>query len=200
MTALPSITIGVTGGIGSGKSHVCQILESGGVPVFYADPTAKRIIRTHPDVQDDLRRLVGSEVYNERGELVKSVLAAYLCRGRSFSSRVDAIVHPRVAEAWQTFVAAHRTLPTPPPFVFMECALLFESGFDRLVEQTLLVQCPEEERIRRVMRRDGIDRETVCKWMSLQMPEAEKERRADFFVLNDGQTDVARQLRRLSFL
>lgn len=80
----------------------------------------------------------------------------------------------------------------------MECALLFESGFNRLVDKTLLVQCPQEERIRRVMERDGIDRETVSKWMSLQMSETEKERRSDLLLLNDGHTDIRGELHRLS--
>lgn len=198
MTSPFPITIGVTGGIGSGKSHVCRLLESGGAPVFYTDTAAKQIIRTHPLVQEELRRLVGKEVYDEQGALAKSVLAAYLCRGRAFSRQVDAIVHPRVAEAWKAFVHLHAATLPRPAYIYMECALLFESGFNRLVDKTLLVQCPQEERIRRVMERDGFDRETVSKWMSLQMSETEKERRSDLLLLNDGHTDIRGELHRLS--
>lgn len=173
-------TIAITGGIGSGKSHLCRLLEESGAPIFYADPAAKHIIRTHPEVQRDLRSLVGTEVYDAQDQLVKTVLARYLCQGIEYSRRVDAIVHPRVAEAWQAFVAQHDAATTP--YIYMECALLFESGFERLVDKSLLVTCDEEERIRRVMHRDGIDRATVLRWMALQMPEAEKRRRADWLV------------------
>lgn len=189
-------TIAITGGIGSGKSHLCRILEESGAPIFYADAVAKHIIRTHPAVQRDLRSLVGTEVYDAEGRLVKSVLAAYLCRGTAFSHRVDAIVHPRVAEAWTAFVEQHSAAGAP--YIYMECALLFESGFERFVDKTLLVVCDEEERIRRVMRRDGIDRETVLRWMALQMPEAEKRRRADRIVESGARE--REQLRQLGLL
>lgn len=189
-------TIAITGGIGSGKSHLCRILEESGAPIFYADAVAKHIIRTHLAVQRDLRSLVGTEVYDAEGRLVKSVLAAYLCRGTAFSHRVDAIVHPRVAEAWTAFVEQHSA--SGAPYIYMECALLFESGFERFVDKTLLVVCDEEERIRRVMRRDGIDRETVLRWMALQMPEAEKRRRADSIVESGARE--REQLRQLGLL
>lgn len=191
-------TIAITGGIGSGKSHLCRIIEESGAPIFYADPVAKHIIRTHSAVQRDLRSLVGAKVYDAEGQLVKSVLAAYLCQGPEFSHRVDAIVHPRVAEAWQTFVEQHSS--SDAPYIYMECALLFESGFERLVDKTLLVTCDEEERIRRVMRRDGIDRETVLRWMALQMPEAEKRRRADWIVESNTLEKEREQLRQLGLL
>lgn len=189
-------TIAITGGIGSGKSHLCRILEESGAPIFYADAVAKHIIRTHPAVQRDLRSLVGTEVYDAEGRLVKSVLAAYLCQGAAFSHRVDAIVHPRVAEAWTAFVEQRSA--SGAPYIYMECALLFESGFERFVDKTLLVVCDEEERIRRVMRRDGIDRETVLRWMALQMPEAEKRRRADRIVESGARE--REQLRQLGLL
>ena len=179
---------GITGGIASGKSYVCRQLEAQGAPIFYTDPEAKRIIRTDAEVQRRLRDLVGAEVYDAEGQLVKRVLAAYLCRGRDHSARIDAIVHPRVAAAWQDFVAAHHG------------ALLFESGFDRFVDCTLHVSCPDDERLRRLMARDGIDREAALRWMALQLPEAEKCRRAHHVLLNDGRTDLAAQLVRLGLV
>lgn len=187
---------GITGGIASGKSYVCRLLETQGAPIFYTDPEAKRIIRTDPQVQEQLRSLVGAEVYDAEGKLVKRVLAAYLCQGRDHSARVDAIVHPRVAAAWQDFVAAHHGAPR----VFMECALLFESGFDRFVDRTLHVSCPDDERLRRLMARDGIDREAALRWMALQLPEAEKCRRAHHVLCNDGRTDLTAQLVRLGLV
>lgn len=192
----PSQTLGVTGGIGSGKSYVCSILAQQGAPIFYADDAAKQIMRTHSAVQEELRALLGSEVYDAEGHLVKSVVAAYLCQGEAHSQRVNAIVHPRVEEAWREFVAQH----ADAPIIYMECALLFEVGWQRLVDKSLLVTCPEEERIARIMERDHIDHTTALKWIALQMPETEKQQLADIAIVNDGKADVAAQLRILGLL
>ena len=192
----PSQTLGVTGGIGSGKSYVCSILAQQGAPIFYADDAAKQIMRTHSAVQEELCALLGSEVYDAEGHLVKSVVAAYLCQGEAHSQRVNAIVHPRVEEAWREFVAQH----ADAPIIYMECALLFEVGWKRLVDKSLLVTCPEEERIARIMERDHIDHTTALKWIALQMPESEKQQLADFAIVNDGKADVAAQLRTLGLL
>jgi dephospho-coA kinase len=192
----PSQTLGVTGGIGSGKSYVCSILAQQGAPIFYADDAAKQIMRTHSAVQEELCALLGSEVYDAEGHLVKSVVAAYLCQGEAHSQRVNAIVHPRVEEAWREFVAQH----ADAPIIYMECALLFEVGWQRLVDKSLLVTCPEEERIARIMERDHIDHTTALKWIALQMPEYEKQQLADFAIVNDGKADVAAQLRTLGLL
>lgn len=192
----PSQTLGVTGGIGSGKSYVCSILAQQGAPIFYADDAAKQIMRTHSAVQEELCALLGSEVYDAEGHLVKSVVAAYLCQGEAHSQRVNAIVHPRVEEAWREFVAQH----ADAPIIYMECALLFEVEWQRLVDKSLLVTCPEEERIVRIMERDHIDHTTALKWIALQMPETEKQQLADIAIVNDGKADVAAQLRTLGLL
>lgn len=184
---------GITGGIGSGKSHVCRLLEKAGHPVFYCDDVAKHIIRTDAAVRRELTALVGTALYDETdGHLVKPVLAAYVCRGGGHAARVDAIVWPRVAAAfreWRTRQAS--------PMVLMECALLFESGFDHLTDLSVLVHAPEETRIARVMRRDGVPREKVEAWMSLQMPEEEKRRRADLLIDNGEGADLPAQIRRI---
>lgn len=190
---------GITGGIGSGKSYVCRILENAGYPVFYCDAAAKHIIRTDEAVRRDLVAEVGPELYDKTdGHLVKPVLSAYVCRGGSHAARVDAIVWPRVAAAFGAWCTGQASQA-----VFMECALLFESGFDRLTDFSVLVTAPEEVRIARIMGRDGVSRSKAKEWMSLQMPEEEKRARADFAICNDGETDllpqISRILERLSF-
>ena len=142
------LRLGITGGIGSGKSYVCRELEALGVPVFYCDDEAKRLIRTDRPLQEALTALVGKDLYAD-GCLQKPVMAAYLCRGRDYAARVDALVHPRVADSFRSW--CHRT---DAPLLGMECALLFESGFDRLVDETLLIAAPEDVRLDRVIRRD----------------------------------------------
>lgn len=201
--------LAITGGIASGKSTVCRRLEAAGFNIFYCDDEAKRIIRTHPEVRKELKELVGNDVYNAEGQLVKSVLAAYLCRGKECAKRVDAIVHPRVAEAWAACVAERTSdnenrnntlstqelprtvtvddlcnLPSASTLV-MECALLFESGFDALVNQSVLVHVTSQTQLNRLMQRDGISESKAREWIALQLPEEEKMRRATFILPND---------------
>ena len=172
----------ITGGIGSGKSFYCRQLEQAGYPIFYCDDEAKRIIRTSCEVRDALTALVGAAVYDAEGRLQKPVLAAYICRGREFAAQVDAIVHPRVAEAFREWAVEQSARCE---HVFMECALLYESGFEHLVDKVILVTASQETRVRRVMARDGVTREKALAWMALQMPEAEKVKRADHVVTSE---------------
>lgn len=185
-------SIGVTGGIGSGKSYVCRLIRNAGFPVFYCDDVAKSIIRTDPEVRSALKELAGEEVYAADGTLVKPVLARYICQGKEQAGRVDAVVHPRVRDAFLRWCAAQEA-----PLVFMECALLFESGFDRLVDAVALVSAPQELRVRRVMERDGVTREKTMEWMALQMLEEEKARRSDFIIENSGDSSLEEQLESL---
>lgn len=198
------LLIGITGGIGSGKSYICRQLEQVGHHVFYCDDVAKQIIRTHADVKRELTALVGAEVYDAEGKLVKSVLAAYLCRGTAYSHRVDQIVHPRVAEAFKQQAALLnpkfspslqcneknislqqlQQLPTDG-VLFMECALLFESGFDQLVDTSVVVHVSHETQLARLMARDHISREKALRWIDLQLSEDEKVRRADYVINNE---------------
>lgn len=180
--------VALSGGIGSGKSYVCRLIHEAGFPVFYCDDEAKRIIRTSPEVRRQLQALVGEEVY-DGSVLSKAVLAAYICQGKDYAAKVDAIVHPAVAAAFREWAASQAS-----PRVFMECALLFESGFDRLADTTVLVHAPLEERVKRVMARDGVSRAKVLDWIALQMPESEKAARADAVILNDGRAELAPQI------
>ena len=98
------LRVGITGGIGSGKSYICKRLEEAGHRVFYCDDEAKRIMRTHPDVRRELTALVGPDLYSaEDASLQKSVMRAYLCQGEEYAERVNAVVHPRVAQAYSDF-------------------------------------------------------------------------------------------------
>ncbi len=183
------LRVAVTGGIGSGKSHVCHRLEAAGYPVFYCDDVAKHIIRTSPQVHAGLTTLIGPDVYNADGQLEKAVLAAYICGPSGQAEAVNAIVHPIVAESF-TGWAKQQTAP----IVFMECALLFESGFDRLTEKSILVVADDSLREARVMERDHVSREKARAWMALQMPEEDKALRADYLLRNDGSTSVEQEI------
>ena len=170
----------ITGGIGSGKSYICRLLEEKGFSVFYCDDEAKHIIRTNLDVRKALKTLVGDDVYSPTGELNKPKLAAYICLGPAYSKKVDAIVHPLVRDCYIDWNAQQKA-----PITYMESAILYESGFDVLVDQVVLVHASEDTRIARIMERDNIDRTTALRWISLQMPEVEKLKRADIVIDNE---------------
>lgn len=181
-------SIAVTGGIASGKSQVCSVILEAGYPVFFCDDEAKRIIRTDVAVREALTALVGSGLYDAEGRLVKHRLASFLCQGKTAAAQVDAIVHPRVALAFQQWLEGQTSR-----LAFMECALLFESGFDVLVDESMLVFTPEPLRTQRLMRRDGISAGQAAKWMALQMSEDEKIQRASTVILNDGTPQQLRE-------
>lgn len=207
------LRIGITGGIGSGKSYICHLLEQAGHRVFYCDEVAKHIIRVHPTVRRELTALVGEELYDTEGELLKPVLRAYLCQGVEYAARVNAIVHPRVAEAYVDFCQSMVSVPTVEmsslkasfpsisanreitlhqlqqisvgQVAFMECALLFESGFRALVEKAVLVHVSMATQLSRIMQRDHISVTKARQWVALQMLEEDKMKLADAVLLNE---------------
>ena len=138
--------IAITGGIGSGKSYVCRQLAERGIRVYDCDAAAKRLMRTSPELQKQLKLLVGEDVY-EDGQLVKPVMARFLLASEENQKAVNGIVHPAVADDFRA-----------SGYKWMECAILFESGFDHLVDRVICVTAPEEVRIQRVMDRDGLSR------------------------------------------
>jgi dephospho-CoA kinase len=182
------LRIAITGGIGSGKSHVCRFLEEMGYPIFYCDDQAKHIIRTDAELQRQLSALVGQDLF-AGGVLNKGMLAAFLCQGPDYSKQVDRLVHPRVAQVFAQWVEQQCS-----NIVFMECALLFESGFESLVDRTICVVVSESLRVQRVMHRDNVTQEKVYEWISLQMPEEEKARLSDIIIHNNPSDNVFEQL------
>lgn len=183
------IKIGVTGGIGSGKSYVCRILEEKGVPVFYSDDEARREMISNPLICSDLKALLGDRVYDPVGNLNKSVVRDYISRGKDCAEEINKIVHPRLKERLCRLLEE-----CDSPLVVMECALLFETGYDDAVDYTVLVTAPEDLRIERVMERDHITKEQAKALIDLQMSEDEKIRQADYVIVNDEVLDLYSQL------
>lgn len=179
--------IAITGGIGSGKSYVCRMLEERGIEVFNCDTVAKSIIATDSSVQQDLASLIDAP-------LTKDTLRSYIHADEGNAARVNAIVHPRVAQA---FADSRQQ--------WMECAILFESGFDRFVDRVVVVTCPEDERIRRIMARDNCSADTARRWIALQTSDDERLRRASlingdddaYHIINDGTAPLGTQIDRL---
>ncbi len=184
------LCLGVTGGIGSGKSYVCRMLEERGVPVFYTDDEAKAEMRTNADIHRELRALLGPGVIDPSGKPVKAVLSQYICQSNDNAQRVNAIVHPRVKERALRWLSSLSNCH----FAAVECALLFESGFNSLCHKTLTVSAPLQTRIDRICRRDSISPDKAREWIDLQMPQEEKERLSDYVICNDGESDLKPQV------
>lgn len=178
--------IGIAGGIGSGKSYVCQRIRQQGFEVYDCDDAAKRLIRTSPEIRQQLTALIGPGVYTDvEGEAVlnKAVVAKFLLTSESNAQAIDRIVHPAV---FKDFIESG--------LQWMESALMFESGIYKLVDKVVAVVAPKEIRIRRVMERDHISREKVLEWMNRQMDQKEIIHRADYVIINDGETEIDQQL------
>ena len=177
--------IGITGGIGSGKSYVCQRLIARGYEVYDCDSAAKRLMRTSPEIRQQLTALIGPDTY-VNDQLNKAAVARFLLVSEENAKAIDTIVHPAV---FRDFEASG--------IKWMESAILYESGAFRLVDKTIVVTAPEEVRIQRVMQRDNISREKVLEWMQRQLPQEEVRRRADYEIVNDGNTDLEKQVNKI---
>jgi dephospho-CoA kinase len=181
--------VGITGGIGSGKSLVSQVFEKLGVPVFYADDRAKWLYDHDAQVRRQLINHFGPEIYGEQG-LKRAELASRIFRDPEALNTVNRIVHPRVRDKFEQWCRQH----SQQPYVLEEAAILFESGGDRELDQTILVYAPRGLRIDRVVERDGVSRQGVLERMKHQMDDEEKIARAGFVVYNDGSRMVIPQI------
>lgn len=212
-------SLGITGGIGSGKSYVCRLLEQRGIPVFYTDDEAKQQMREDPGIHAELSRLIGPEVVDGQGRIVKSVIADYICQGDSNAQAVNRIVHPRVRERMRRWInggyksayaynhsaqisatrssvplSRSQARPGLSGVIAVECALLFEASWEGDLDKVITVAAPHSVRVNRIVARDHITPAKAEEWIRLQMPQEEKERRSDFVILNDGHHDLDAQI------
>lgn len=177
--------IAITGGIGSGKSYVCRLLEQRGIEVYDCDAAAKRLMRTSDKLQQQLKALVGDAVYSADGVLQKPVLAEFLLASEANKLALNDVVHPAVAD---DFAASGKQ--------WLESAILFESGFDRRIafDHIVCVTAPRQVRIQRIVKRDNITPQRAAEWIDVQMSQQEVAQRSDFCIQNDGESDLQAQI------
>lgn len=188
------LQVGVTGGIGSGKSLVCRMFSSLGIPVYDADARAKNVMTTDGILVEQIKKEFGSLSYHPDGSLNRKHLSQTVFGNIERLQTLNALVHPRVAADYQAWVAAH----TASPYVVREAALLFEAGVSASLGQTIVVYAPEEVRIRRVMERDPQRTESeIRNIMGNQWSDEEKMKRANHIIQNDEQHLVIPQVLRL---
>ena len=184
------LRVGITGGIGSGKTTVCSIFEELGVPVYYADARAKAIMTDNSEVVQKVTELFGPGAYLEDGSLNRSFIAGVVFQDKAMLEMLNSVVHPAVLEDGKLWNRQHDHVP----YTLKEAALLYESGSFKFLDKIIVVHAPLELRVKRVMERDGVGEEAVLARIKNQMPDEEKLRRADFVIHNDGSTPLVQQV------
>jgi dephospho-CoA kinase len=182
------LKIGLTGGIGSGKSTVARIFEILGIPVYYADAAAKRLMNTDPALREQIIAAFGAEAYTG-GELNRQYLAQQVFHDEKKLARLNSFVHPATIHDAEKWIAAQTS-----PYTVKEAALIFESGSEKLLDYVIGVSAPQELRIQRTMQRDHISREEVLKRIHQQMDEKLKMEQCNFIVYNDEEQPVLPQV------
>lgn len=182
--------LAVTGGIGAGKSLVSSMLRKQGIPVYDTDSAAKRLMTESHIIKQTLVNIVGEQVYAADGSLNRSLLAEWLFASADHVALMNNIVHPVVKRDFQQWCEEQSC-----PLVGMECAILFESGFNELADGVIAVHASDEVRLQRVLLRDGATEQQVRARMAAQMSEQDRMARADYVVVNEGsESDVERQI------
>ncbi len=174
------LKVGITGGIGSGKSLVCKVFEQLGVPVYYADLAATGIFYRN-DIQERLREVFGDYLIDDSGRISRKKLADVVFRNKPMLEKLNAIIHPAVAEDVDNWSKRNEY----SDYILKEAAILFESGTQKGLDKVITVTSPTEVRIARVMKRENWSREEVELRMKNQWTDEEKIKHSDFVIYND---------------
>ncbi len=170
--------VGLTGGIGSGKSTVANMFRELGVPVYDSDFEAKRLMIASKEVRNAIIDLFGEEAYKEN-QLNRTFISSRVFKKKSLLQRLNAIVHPAVREHFLSWVKGQDY-----PYLIQETALIFENAMEQHYDAVILVTAPKDIRVQRVMDRDGVKKAAVLSRMSNQLPDSEKKGRADIVLEN----------------
>lgn len=185
------LKVGITGGIGSGKTTVCQIFSQLGIPIFNADQAVKDLYANHSGLKIQLQSAFGSEVYTPTNQINIPFLKGLLLSPEK-TQKLNKIVHPLVFQAFYDWADQQKA-----PYVVKEAAILFESGANKTVDSTIGVIAPEEIRIQRVKHRDNRSLEEIQSIMSKQLSNDELREKCDYIIENDGSQSLIIQVREL---
>lgn len=175
------LKVGITGGIGSGKTTVCRVFALLGIPVYYADEAAKELMQTHPAILAGLRELFGEEAFDAAGAPDRKKIAALVFHDKEKLAKLNALVHPLVRKHFDDWLEAQ----AGAPYTLKEAAILFESGTYEQMDKIITVAAPVEIRIERVINRDKVTADDVRKRLANQMSDEEKIKRSDYVIFND---------------
>lgn len=176
------LKIGITGGIGSGKSTICNFFKLIGIPVFQADVEAKKILNESAIIRGKMTLYFGSDIYLPNQTIDRKKLAQLIFNSPSLLEKVNSIVHPEVRKRFFDWCDQQKT-----PYIIHEAAILFETGFAQMMDYNILVTAPKQQRTDWVMNRDNSSAKQVEERMSKQWPDEKKEQLADFIIKNNNQ-------------
>ena len=190
------LKVGVTGGIGSGKTTICMVFETLGVPVYYADKQAKLLMNTDPELIASIMDYFGSDIYCN-GTLDRRKLADIVFNNKTALEKLNSMVHPAVARDFDCWIAKQTTNSTQhrsSNYVIEEAAIIFESNISHRFDKIILVTAPDDIRIERVCIRDRVTPEVVRERMNNQWPDEKKISLADYIIYNDNIQMITHQI------
>ncbi len=175
--------LGITGGIGSGKTSVCRVFQVLHIPVFSADSVAREIMERDKQIIDGINIIAGKDLY-KGGSLDRMALAGIIFNDNSLLERVNSLVHPAVFKYFNRWVKEQNA-----PYVIMEAAILFESGASEIVDRVATIIAPAEERIKRVILRNKLSREQIIERMRNQMDDEDRLKKS-YYVINNSENEM----------
>ncbi len=181
--------VGITGGIGSGKTYVCKIISSLGYPIYDCDTRAKELMSSNKALISSIKHLIGTDSYNNDGSINKEVIAGFLFANKANADKMNQLVHPAVKNDFLQWASEQQS-----EIVFMESAILFESKFNDVVDHTVAIYAPAEIRLKRAIQRDNTTKEKIESRMRQQLTEQETSSLSDFQIINDGKANVHEQV------
>lgn len=183
------LKIGITGGIGSGKTLVCQIFAQLGVPVYNADDAAKQLVQNNAQLKAEITEAFGPDAFIN-GQYNRGYIASIVFSDPQRLNQLNAIIHPYVFADWQAFVAQHQAFP----YVIKEAAIMLETDSRYTVDKIVLVYAPLELRLARLQNRDGFNLDDTLKRISNQMSEEDKLKLCHYVIHNDGEQALIEQI------
>lgn len=175
------LKIGITGGIGSGKTTVCKIFSQLGIPIYYADIAARNLMEHDEELISNLKKEIGNHIYDESDLLNKKLFGEIIFNNSESMKKANSFIHPTVRKDFENWIGENASAP----YIIEEAAILFESGANKNLDYVVTVTAPEKVRFARVMLRDSITEDYVKKISATQMSEEEKKQLADFVIVND---------------
>jgi dephospho-CoA kinase len=187
------LKVGITGGIGSGKSTVCNLFRNLGVPIFSSDEIGRSILNNNEEVKQKVIILFGRDMYQNDGTIDRFRMGKLVFSDPQALEQISKIVHPLVQEQFELFCIKNES----HSYILKEAAILFESGYFHDLNKIINVSAPKEERIKRVIERDKGIKEDVLKRMRFQYSDEERNKLADFILLNEDKEEILPQVMEL---
>ncbi len=188
------LKVGITGGMGSGKSTVCNIFRNLGVPVFTSDEVGRDVLNTNEEIKEKVIKEFGKDMYQVNGKLDRARMASLVFSDPVALEKLTSLVHPKVQDQFNKWLANHEGRP----YVVKEAAVLFESGMYHDLDKVITVFAPKEVRVERVIHRDQTIKEEVLKRMRFQYTDEERNRLADYIIMNENEEDLLPQVMQLN--